>query len=579
MKFLRYILLLISCTIMHGDGTVTITGGASCQPNQIGPTLIEVPLGCTVVLGGANFNVAPVAGVAADFSAVEGTTVSLVGTTSTDSDGTIDSYIWEQGGGTPAIALTNANTATATFTAPAAGATLTFFLIVVDNDGVGNLGEITVTTVATTSQTVFTYYVADCQAGNDADCVAGDDSNDGLSKANAWKTYDKARLQFSSLADGESIGFAKGGSFLVDGSDDRWTNQNSTAGTGVTIGSYTPTWASGDETNPQIVVSDTTNNVFDLADGGNANVEAGYIFRNLALSCTGGASSSGPGFWMQNDVDNVTISGVSINGCRVGVNSSGSNTCDGGDATCDGVNSDLKLSSVSIVNSIDQGYLGTANNLTIENSTFTGNGTVASFDHNIYVSGGNNISITGNTLYQSAIDGSSICQGASFVAHGTINTMLIENNTIYEALNKAASGCWGIAVDTGYSYGESFTDITIRNNTITNVGNQFIGVASCIDCVIENNTLAQSNTIATTAISAPNRTRGATDAVFTGVTVKNNTFTMNGTSLSTFISVTTEGTGHTVINNTATNNSSGAMTCTALSSPATFTDTTGSTCN
>ena len=64
--------------------------------------------------------------------------VSLDGSNSSDPDGTIASYLWEQlPGGTP-VQLSGAPTDTATFTAPdvaVAGETLTFKLTVTDNDG------------------------------------------------------------------------------------------------------------------------------------------------------------------------------------------------------------------------------------------------------------------------------------------------------------------------------------------------------------------------------------------------------------------------------------------------------------
>ena len=63
-------------------------------------------------------------------------TVTLDGSNSTDPDGIIVSYLWNQTGGTPVVF--NENIARPTFTAPdvgSAGDTLTFTLLVTDNDG------------------------------------------------------------------------------------------------------------------------------------------------------------------------------------------------------------------------------------------------------------------------------------------------------------------------------------------------------------------------------------------------------------------------------------------------------------
>jgi hypothetical protein len=78
----------------------------------------------------------------------EGNPVTLDGTGSTDSDGTIITYQWEQvPGGTP-VQLSGASTDTATFTAPdvtAAGETLTFRLTVTDDDDLASTDKVSIT--------------------------------------------------------------------------------------------------------------------------------------------------------------------------------------------------------------------------------------------------------------------------------------------------------------------------------------------------------------------------------------------------------------------------------------------------
>jgi hypothetical protein len=85
--------------------------------------------------GGAA-NVAPVANAGANQTVTSGTTVTLNGTASSDSDGTIASYAWTQTAGA-AVTLTNPTASQPTFPAPAvAGAiALTFSLVVTDNRG------------------------------------------------------------------------------------------------------------------------------------------------------------------------------------------------------------------------------------------------------------------------------------------------------------------------------------------------------------------------------------------------------------------------------------------------------------
>lgn len=82
-------------------------------------------------------NVPPTANAGTAQAVTSGTTVTLNGSLSIDSDGTIASYNWTQTGGSPTVTLTNPTTAMPTFPAPtvAAATTLTFSLTVTDNSG------------------------------------------------------------------------------------------------------------------------------------------------------------------------------------------------------------------------------------------------------------------------------------------------------------------------------------------------------------------------------------------------------------------------------------------------------------
>lgn len=79
-------------------------------------------------------NSPPVADAGPDQFVPGQTIVTLDGNQSADGDGFIQSFSWTQTGGTE-VDLTNSNTATPSFTAPAATEVLTFELIVTDNEG------------------------------------------------------------------------------------------------------------------------------------------------------------------------------------------------------------------------------------------------------------------------------------------------------------------------------------------------------------------------------------------------------------------------------------------------------------
>jgi hypothetical protein len=84
----------------------------------------------------AGLNDAPVADPGPDQTVGELASVTLDGTGSSDADGAIQAYQWQQQSG-PAVTLTNAGAATASFTAPdvAVSADLVFQLTVTDNEG------------------------------------------------------------------------------------------------------------------------------------------------------------------------------------------------------------------------------------------------------------------------------------------------------------------------------------------------------------------------------------------------------------------------------------------------------------
>lgn len=94
-------------------------------------------------------NAQPIANAGADFSADERASVTLNGSGSRDSDGSIASYSWRQTSG-PLVAISNADRTSATFVAPEvspAGEDLVFQLTVTDDDGATATDSVTASIV------------------------------------------------------------------------------------------------------------------------------------------------------------------------------------------------------------------------------------------------------------------------------------------------------------------------------------------------------------------------------------------------------------------------------------------------
>jgi hypothetical protein len=89
-------------------------------------------------------NAPPTANAGTDQVVAPGSTVSLNGNSSADSNGTIATYAWTQTGGA-AVTIASSGTATPSFTAPTAAGALTFQLTVTDNGGASHSDAITVT--------------------------------------------------------------------------------------------------------------------------------------------------------------------------------------------------------------------------------------------------------------------------------------------------------------------------------------------------------------------------------------------------------------------------------------------------
>lgn len=136
---------------------------------------------------GTSGNVPPTANAGTDQSVSSGATVTLTGSASSDSDGTIASYLWNQTGG-PAVTLSSTTVVGPTFTAPAVSAAtnLTFSLQVTDNQGATATDTIVVT-VSPSSGTSSALFSELFNAGTTG--VALSTSNTGFTLVDAGWTF------------------------------------------------------------------------------------------------------------------------------------------------------------------------------------------------------------------------------------------------------------------------------------------------------------------------------------------------------------------------------------------------------
>lgn len=329
-------------------------------------------------------------------------------------------------------------------------------------------------------------------------CDTGDDNNDGRSELNPYRSYEKAMDTFNGMFAGGRVLFCRGGIFPVNKAK-RISNPNCGASSVCTIADY------GNSTAERPIFVATDASVFKFEDGGNADQDGGYEVRNLILKST---SNTRVGVYLFNDVDDLTLDNLHIEGFDIGVQSAGTNTPNAG---ANSLHERIVLKNSVIINNAEQGWLGGCNDCLIEDNVFENNGYKRDILlHNIYIYSqskyvaNSGITVRGNTLYRSAIVNGK-CSAVSLVVHGLVDNLVIENNLIKEDKDKASEYCWGISVDPGYATEEAFHNLTIKNNTLLNVGNIGIGCASCVNATIENNKIIDESNILKAGVKVPVR--------------------------------------------------------------------------
>jgi hypothetical protein len=406
------------------------------------------------------------------------------------------------------------------------------------------------------------YYACDCGPGAARDCVPGADENEGTNTIKPWRSYRRAQSAFVKLGAGDTLAFCKGGAF--SGDTEAWVNPNCRAATPCSVRDYSPPWAKGTLAAPRLLGVSLS-----LSNAGRARHEEGYRFLNLELDGTG----KGDGVFVYNDIKDVFLCNLTIDGFAVGVNVEGSNPPEAGS---DGRNARIELRGSRILNNTGMGWLGSCDDCVVDRNFFDHNGDANALDHSIYLGGARDSSaqlyaatgvrVTRNELRHSARGKVGVCMGAPLVAHGRLDRLLIEGNDIIEDLDAAGGGCWGIAVVASYAEAESFTNVTIRGNRVVNPGNTAIEVTSCSDCVVENNLIVQGQSaFGTRGIVAGVRTqdRQPGDLPLNAITIRNNTlyFSADVASESTGITLGAEGTKHVVVSNAILSSAAGNWSC------------------
>jgi len=134
--------------------------------------------------------IAPIANVGSDISTNENTIVTLDGSDSSDSDGSIVEYRWTQSSGSQNVVISNDDQAIATFTAPDVNSDiqLVFELTVTDDDGISSIDYKNVTVLKVNQQPIANAPASLDATGNELVTMDGSSSidSDGTIASYAW---------------------------------------------------------------------------------------------------------------------------------------------------------------------------------------------------------------------------------------------------------------------------------------------------------------------------------------------------------------------------------------------------------
>jgi hypothetical protein len=345
-----------------------------------------------------------------------------------------------------------------------------------------------------------TYHFSDCQAGAAAGCVAGNNANPGTQAA---PKRDLTGINLNALAAGSQLLFARGGAWAMSAVSIE--NPNTSASTPLTFADYGSgalpllRYASG--------VGFTLGGIWS-----NQTNDGGYVFRNLRMQ---GALGTDRAFWLVQNLRDVTIDGVHIDGWRIGI---GSNT-----GAPYGV-TNISVRNSRITNNIEMGWLGhVRSGLRIEGNHFEGNNPSGNGTwHAVYNGGGDNGVFRNNRFVRNSVNASTgLCSSGSLTLHGLHNNTLVEGNVFEQTA--AAPSCWQVSINAGYAEAEAFRGLVIRGNRLVNGGNGGIVVSSAPGVVIEDNVIWNTQTTAQRGVAVGRSDYDSGDAVDSGAIVRRNT--------------------------------------------------------
>lgn len=405
-----------------------------------------------------------------------------------------------------------------------------------------------------------TRYACNCDTGAHASCVAGSDSNDGLTTSTPKQTF-PSESNLNNAAAGDEFLQCQGGRWAsVSG---RLIDNMTGAPRGsspIVIGTYAPpTGATG----RPVVVSSNNGAVITFGEFNGTTSDCGWTLRGMHFR--GPADNSGE---RTIDVHGVTcdvlLDDMQLENAYVGIrfNVTANQT------TCQR----FRITNSVLSRNFGNGIIGSCSDLTLEDSTIEENNPDGSpGEHGVYIAGRgleSRLVIRRNIFRNNSLN-AGVCGSGNITVRGKKDQLLIEDNLI--EVPSSSNTCYCISVIEGYPDfpDERYDRAVIRRNTCVNT-HQGIQVTITPGGLIENNRVfsdVAANNINGIAVGTPDPDDD--DGTPNNMTVRHNTVALlNATGSGSACYGFNVGTGHNFYNNACVLGAAASIRCfnhTALS--------------
>ncbi|NUN14725.1 MAG: hypothetical protein HUU55_13930 [Myxococcales bacterium] len=405
-----------------------------------------------------------------------------------------------------------------------------------------------------------TVYLCDCADGAVAECVPGDDANDGESPATPLRTLGAAFERYPLLPSGGAIAICRGGVIVGDAAAHHPIfHEEASAENPRGIRDYSAPWGTPTMPRPVVMATKEWPGLWLEAATPEGQTQ-GYVVQNVEFR---GDAESMYAIWIGGGTSAVVVCGVLVdgfyNGIRILARDAGATAVERG--------KQVTIVDSHIRKTRSVGVLGIAHELTLDRCVVENTGTVdGETKHAVWLRNDTDVPVTKITIRNTKIikpgelpDGK--CSAVGLMIDGLVEDIEISQNEFLCSPGKGSMGFRAIQMGT-FASKNAFYNVLIAGNELRHFGAMGIAVEACQGCGIENNVLvAESATIDIVGIVCPTRTPLPDEIPIDKITIRNNSVLIPDSPNGTGIRLGEDGSGHVVVSNTVMYGGDGPFGC------------------